>query len=181
MKGKFEANVACDIPKTKQHEPALPWKLSEEEVGRIGAHDDSFRAALDGTPPLKTRPQFIILLVVTIFGITTYLVSNAIIENARMQKNIMKKDSELSQAQVNLMKAVAEKDAINKNSAAMQQKLSDLAAQKQLFASVIESLTKKGDDLDAVPAPEAMVAAMPANPAPAAQTAAPAPQAEVKK
>ena len=152
MKTKFETNVATEIPKTKLHEPNLPWKLTEDDVGQIGPKDDDFKAAMSGTPPLKTRAPFLILLVIAVFMITAYLISNAIMENERMRGNIAKKDGELSLAQLNLMKAVAEKEAVNKNSAQLEKKVSDLTAQKQLFASVIESLTKKGEEVDAVPA-----------------------------
>ncbi len=149
MKQKFETNVASEIPKTKLHEPELPWKLSEDEVGQIGARDDDFRATISGMPPLKTRAPFLILLVVTIFGITTYLVANAIVENEKIRNNIVKKDSELSLVQMNLIRAVAEKDAVNKNSVQLEKKINDLTAQKQLFAGIIESLTKKGEEIDA--------------------------------
>ena len=167
MKQKFEANVASDIPKTKLHEPELPWKLSEDEVGQIGARDDDRKSTISGTPPLKTRAPFLVLLVIVIFGITTYLVASAIVENEKMRNNIAKKESELSLAQMNLVKAVAEKDVINKNSSQLEKKINDLTAQKQLFASIIESLTKKGEEIDAVSsAPAAPILTM-TPPAPA--------------
>ena len=183
MKKKFESNVATEIPKTKLHEPELPWKLTEEEVGQIGSKDDDFRAAIAGSSPLKTRAPFLILLVMTIFGITTYLISSAVVENEKMRTSVAKKNSELSLVQMNLMKAVAEKEAVNKNSAQLEKKVSDLTAQKQLFASVIESLTKKGEDIDAAPATPILTMTPAGNTAaPAAQTpetnaAAPASQA----
>ncbi|MFA6320326.1 MAG: hypothetical protein WCY36_00525 [Candidatus Omnitrophota bacterium] len=169
MKKKFESNVAADIPKTKLHEPMLPWKLTEDDVGCIGPKDDDLKAAISGAAPLKTRAPFLILLVITVFGITTYLVSNAVIENENMRTNVAKKDGEVSLMQMNLLKTTAEKEAINKNAAQLEKKVSDLTAQKQLFASVIESLTKKGEDLD-------VVAAAPAAPVipPEAVAAAPA-------
>lgn len=161
MKQKFETNVASDIPKTKLREPALPWKLSEDEVGQIGSKDDDRKYTISGTPPLKTRAPFLILLVVVIFGITTYLVASAIVENEKIRGNIAKKESELSAVQMNLVKAVAEKEAVNKNSSQLEKKISDLTAQKQLFASIIESLTKKGEDIDAAPtAPAASILTM---------------------
>jgi hypothetical protein len=175
MKGKFEANVASEIPKTKSREPNLPWKLTEDEVGQIGLKDDDFKAAISGAPPLKTRALFLILLVITIFSITTYLISSAMVENEKMRRNIAKKDSELSLVQLNLMKVVAEKDAVNKNSAQLEKKVSDLTAQKQLFAGIIESLTKKGEDIDMPPSaailttiPEGLSESVP--PPPEAQT-----------
>ena len=148
MKQKFEMNAASDIPKTKLHEPELPWKLSEEEVGQIGARDDNRKFTITGTPPLKTSAPFLILLVVVIFGITTYLVASAVVENEKMRGNIAKKEGELSSVQMNLVRAVAEKDNVNKNSSQLEKKISDLTAQKQLFASIIDSLTKKGEEID---------------------------------
>lgn len=148
MKKKFETNVAIEIPKTKLHEPPLPWKLSEDEVGQIGSIDSDYRAAISGTPPLRTRGIFLILLVVTIFGITTYMISNAVIENERIRSSMIKKDGELSLMHLNLEKTAADRDAVNKNMAQLEKKLNDLTAQKQLFASVIESLTKKGEEAE---------------------------------
>lgn len=148
MKQKFESNVASDIPKTKLREPELPWKLSEDEVGQIGSRDDDRRSAISGTPPLKTRAPFLILLVVAIFGMTIYLVANAVVENEKIRGNIAKKETELSLAQMNLVKAVAEKDSIAKNSSQLEKKIGDLTAQKQLFANIIESLTRKGEEID---------------------------------
>ena len=160
MKQKFEANVASDIPKTRSHEPELPWKLSEDEVGQIGSRDDDRKSTISGTPPLKTSAPFLILLVIGIFGITTYLIMSAVVENEKMRGNIVKKESELSLAQMNLVKAVAEKDVVNKNSMQLEKKIGDLTAQKQLFASIIESLTKKGEEIDTMtPSPASTSAA----------------------
>lgn len=154
MKKKFEANVATEIPKTKLHEPALPWKLSEDEVGQIGSKDSDYKAVIAGTPPLRTRGIFLILLVVTIFGITTYMISNAVVENEHMRSNVVKKDGELSLMHANLEKVAADRDAVNKNLTQLEKKLNDLAAQKQLFATVIESLTKKGEEAEIQAAPQ---------------------------
>ena len=171
MKQKFETNVASDIPKTKLHEPELPWKLSEDEVGQINSKDDARRAAISGTPPLKTGAPVLIMLVVVIFGITTYLVASAIVENEKIRNNIAKKDSELSLVQMNLVRAVAKKDAVNKNASQLEKKISDLNAQKQLFASIIESLTKKGEEIDAVSnAPAAPILTMTPTVSTASQT-----------
>ena len=148
MKQKFEENVASDIPKTKLHEPELPWKLSEDEVGQLSSGSDDLKAAISGTPPLKASAPFLISLVIVIFGITAYLVLSAVVENDKIRGNIAKKETELSIVQLNLVKAVAEKDVINKNYSQLEKKIGDLTAQKQLFASIIESLTKKGEDID---------------------------------
>ncbi|MFA5144294.1 MAG: hypothetical protein WC522_09075 [Candidatus Omnitrophota bacterium] len=173
MKEKFEANVATEIPKTKLHEPVLPWKLTQDEVAQIGPQDDELKIAMTGASPLKTRAPFLIALIVAIFVLTAYLILNAAMENERMRGNIARKDGELSLAQINVMKALAEKDAVNKSSSQLEKKISDLTAQKQLFASVIESLTKKGEDID-TPAPASILINNPAGSA-AGDSAIPAP------
>ena len=175
MKEKFETNVATEIPKTKLHEPSLPWKLTEDEVGQIGPKDDDFGAVISGTPPLKTRAPFLIMLVLALFGITVYMVWNAISENEKMRNNMARKEGELSLAQLSLMKAVAEKEAVAKNSAQLEKKVSDLTTQKQLFASVIESLTKKGEDIDTPPAAPILTMTPSGNTAAASAPQAPEP------
>ena len=152
MKKKFETNVAVDIPKTKLREPELPWKLSDEEAGQTSVTGGDLKEATSGASPLRTRAPFLILLLVTVFGITTYLVGNAVVENEKIRGNIARKENELSLVHMDLVKAVAEKDFVNKNSAQLEKKIGDLTAQKQLFASIIESLTKKGEEIDAPPA-----------------------------
>lgn len=152
MKEKFETNVAAYMPKTKLREPGLPWKLTEDDVGQIEPKDGGIKSVISGTSPLRTRPQFLILLVVTIFAIAVYLISSAILENESMRGRIARKEGELSLMQISLLKASAEKEAIAKNSAQLEKKVSDLTAQKQLFAGVIETLTKKGEDIDIPPA-----------------------------
>ncbi len=146
MKKKFEANVASEIPKTKLHEPALPWKVTEDD------------AAVGSTPPFKVRAPFLIALVAAIFVVTVYMVTGAMMQNEEMRGDIARKESELSSMQMSLMRAVVQKDSVNKNSAQLEKKLTDLTAQKQLFAGVIESLTKKGEEAEtaaAAPAPNA--------------------------
>ena len=72
---------------------------------------------------------------------------------------------------MNLVRAVAEKDAVNKNASQLEKKISDLNAQKQLFASIIESLTKKGEEIDAVSnAPAAPILTMTPTVSTASQT-----------
>ncbi len=91
-----------------------------------------------------------------------------------MRTNVAKKDGEISLMQMSLVKTAAEKEAINKNAAQLEKKVSDLTAQKQLFASVIESLTKKGDELDSVPAVPILTTQVQSQaPAPADQSQAP--------
>ena len=156
----------------------MPWKLTEEDVGRIDPKGDDRRAAISGAAPLKARAPFLVLLIITVFGITTYLVSNAVIENEKMRISVAKKEGEVSLMRIDLIKTAAEKEAIGKNTAQLEKKVNDLTAQKQLFASVIESLTKKGEDLDVIqppapvaPPPDNNTASEPAAKAPETSTA----------
>ncbi len=148
MKTKFESNVAADIPKTKLHEPELPWKLTDEDVGQLGPDAETMLSLKSGGAPLKTRPIFLILLVVAIFGMSAYLISGAITENERMRLSVDKKEGEISLMRTNIAKITADKEAIKKDASQLHKKISDLLAQKQLFTSVIETLTKKGDESD---------------------------------
>ena len=149
MKEKFERNVATDIPKTRLHEPSLPWKLTEEDAPGDIRTGNNLKAGVSPSSPFKVRAIFPVLLVIAIFGVTAYLISGAFLENEKMHSNIVKKEGELSLMQISLMKTSAEKEIIAKNSAQLEKKVNDLTAQKELFASVIESLTKKGEEPDA--------------------------------
>lgn len=170
MKKKFESNVASEIPRTKLHEPELPWKLNEDDMAQASSRDDDVKSLISGAPPLKTSVPVIVLLVIAIFGITAYLVVSAMTDNERMRSNIARKEGELSLVQMSLVRVAAEKEAFSKNTAQLEKKVSDLTAQKQLFANIIESLTKKGEDIDTPPAAPILTMTPPASPdaAPAA-------------
>ena len=53
--------------------------------------------------------------------------------------------------QVDLDKADAEKTALEHNASQLEKRVNDLSAQKELFTAVLESLTKKGDEVLAEP------------------------------
>lgn len=147
MKKKFETNVATEIPKTRQ-EPGLPWKLDSDDLAPIESQAEEYRAVAAGTPPLKTRAIFLITLVLAIFALTSYLIFTAIIENERMRTNMHNKEKEMQSLQTNLEKAVNEKNSLSQNSAQLERRVHELSAQKELFTSVIESLTRKGDEVE---------------------------------
>ena len=146
MKTKFQNNVAVEMPKTKAREPELPWKLKNEDIEGIDRRDEYIASLSKGTPPFKTRAIFLILLVLTIFTAVFYLITNIVIENENIRTNILKKELETSSLQTKLEKMTEEKKAMSETSAQLERKVSDLNAQKQLFTSVIETLTKKGDE-----------------------------------
>ncbi|MCX5686215.1 MAG: hypothetical protein NTW09_01945 [Candidatus Omnitrophica bacterium] len=148
MKKKFESNVAAEIPKTKLHEPELPWKITADDLAQATPKSDDYRSAVAGTPPFKTRAIFLILLVAALFLFTSIVVLNAVVENDLARRDMLKKEKELALIKTDLEKLAGEKEALTKNSASLEKKVSDLAAQKELFTSVIESLTKKSDEAE---------------------------------
>lgn len=149
MKEKFEANVAQEIPKTKLEEPLLPWKLDNDELTKLESTEEDYKSVASGTPPLKTRAVFLILLIVTMFVVTLYMVTDTIIESESMRLEAMTKEKTVAALQANLEKTKVEKSALTENSSKLEKQVSDLNAQKQLFTTVIESLTKKADDTEA--------------------------------
>ena len=149
MKKKFESNVATEIPKTKLHEPELPWKITTDDLAEAASRSDDYRSAVAGTPPFKTRAIFLILLVAALFLFTSIVVLNAVVENDLVRQDMLKREKELVLIKTDLQKLAGEKEALTKNSAFLEKKVSDLAAQKELFTSVIESLTKKSDEAEA--------------------------------
>lgn len=148
MKKKFESNVASEIPKTKLHEPELPWKLTDSDLAEAAGKNEAYKAVISGAPPLKTRPIFLIILALAIFVVTALTMTNIRAENKRIQDSITAGEKELASIRANLDKIGIEKDALNKSSAQLEKKVSDLAAQKELFTTVIESLTKKSDEAE---------------------------------
>jgi len=148
MKKKFESNVATEMPKTKLHEPELPWKITTDDLAEAASKGDDYKSAVAGTPPFKTRAVFLILLVTALFLFTLMIVINAVTENEKIRQDMLKRENELALIRADLQKLAGEKEALTKNSAQLEKKVSDLAAQKELFTSVIESLTKKSDEAE---------------------------------
>lgn len=154
MKRKFETNVATELPKTRAGEPGLPWKLSKEDLDKLGAPDDLAKAADIASPPLLTRAVFPILLVLTIFVLLSQVVLNAYIENDGMRQAAAKKARELAALKADLMQVSGEKSRLaenaarlNENSVRLEKKIEDLGEQKELFTAALESLTKKSDEI----------------------------------
>ena len=147
MKSKFEDNVASEIPKTRSStEPDLPWKVSSDEIEALAPKDDEYRAAMTGTPPLKVRAIFLILLVVTIFIATWTILTDIAIENGKMQGDIMMKEKAASALKSDLEKSANEKAVLSENAAKLEKRVSDLSEQKEVYTAVIETLTKKTDE-----------------------------------
>ena len=143
MKKKFEDNVAGSMPKTKTDEPSLPWKIDEADLAAIEIREEDFAALSSGEAPLKTRPVFLVILVVAVFFAALYMVAVMAGENENIKLDISTKEKEAARLQVDLDKISTEKATIEKSSAQLEKRVDDLAAQKELFTAVLESLTKK--------------------------------------
>ncbi|MCM8760671.1 MAG: hypothetical protein NC938_07225 [Candidatus Omnitrophica bacterium] len=148
MKTRFDENVAAEIPKTRSpQEPELPWKVTEEEISKVEGVDEDYKVAISGTPPLHARAIFIVLLVVSIFIAVLNSVISTAIENSEIQLEAIKKERQVSSLKDKLQRIQTEKAILSDNAAKLEKKVNDLNAQKELYASVIETLTKKTDDI----------------------------------
>ena len=171
MKKKFEDNVAGEIPKTKSGEPALPWKVNESDIAKIDSDSQNYNDLADGQPPLKTRPVFLVSLVVAIFAAAIFMVASIATENDRIKIDMSAKEKEAAVLQVDLDKADAEKTALENSASQLEKRVNDLSAQKELFTAVLESLTKKEDVVPAVTKPpEAPQLEIPPSHVPSAET-----------
>ena len=148
MKKKFETNVAADIPKTKSQEPGLPWRLSSEEVEKIESKNEEYKSTATSIPPLKTRAIFLILLILTIFVISFYMITNAVMENESIRANMSRNELAITSLRTDMARIASEKNMLSEKSSQLEKKINDLTAQKELFTSVIETMTKKGDEPD---------------------------------
>lgn len=147
MKTKFETNVAQEIPKTRMtQEPGLPWKLNPEDFEKVSAAKDEYNSAFTAASPLKTRPIFLIILLAVIFVTVIYFTSFVVTDNENTHTAAQKKEVTLSSLQTSLEKINTEKNTLSENIGQLEKRVSELSAQKELFATVIESLTKKGDE-----------------------------------
>lgn len=147
MKTKFDENVAAEIPKTRSgQEPELPWKVTDEEIGKAEAADEEYKEAVDGTPPLHARAIFIILLVISIFIAIVNAVLNIAIENSEIQLEAIRKERRVESLQQELARTESAKTTLSENAAQLERKVSELSEQKELYTSVIETLTKRPDD-----------------------------------
>jgi len=150
MKKKFEDNVADQIPKTRSEEPSLPWKIDDADLEKIDSEQRDYKDLVQGAPPLKTRPVFLVSLVIAIFAAALFMVASMVTENDRMKIGISEKEKEAAVLQVNLDKAAAEKTALEHNASQLEKRVGDLSAQKELFTAVLESLTRKADETPAM-------------------------------
>ena len=147
MKTRFETNVAQEMPKTRMsQEPGLPWKLDPEELEKLSSGRDDLKNAQTAQSPLKTRAIFLIMLLVTIFFAVLYFVSLMMVDSETTRADAQKKEITVSSLQLTLDRINREKNGLNQNVNQMEKKIGELNAQKELFATVIESLTKKTDE-----------------------------------
>lgn len=146
MKKKFEDNVASQIPKTKSEEPELPWKIDESDLAKIDSDSRDYKDLAEGQSPLKTRPIFLVMLVVAIFAAALFMIASIATENDKIKIDISEKEKEAAVLQVDLDKAAAEKTTLEHNASQLEKRVGDLSAQKELFTAVLESLTKKADE-----------------------------------
>ena len=146
MKKKFETNVAEEMPKTKFREPNLPWKLTNADLEEMGPKDSAASALGPGSSPFEARAVFPILLVLTIFTVALYMMSNSMIERENIRTDILKKEAAISSLKTDLEKAESEKRIRDEGSTELEKQVNDLKAQKELYTSVIETLTKKTDE-----------------------------------
>jgi len=154
MKRKFESNVAAELPKTRDSEPNLPWKLSAEDLDKLNPHGEGVKTDDISSPPLKTRAIFPILLVLTIFVLLSQVVLDTYIENdnmlqsaAKMRQSAAKGQGELAALQVKVAQVSEEKNRLGENAIRLEKRIEDLSDQKELFTAALESLTKKNDEI----------------------------------
>ena len=154
MKTKFETNVAAELPKTKQsQEPGLPWKVSSEELEKAASKDGEYKLAISGIPPLRVRAIFLVMLLVAIFIAVLSLFSTMSIEDAKIRAITKQKEESLLSLQTTIEKINSEKNELNKTMAQLQQKVSELTSQKDLYTAVLESLAKKTEEPQGPPPP----------------------------
>ena len=147
MDTKFEGNVASEMPKTKRSlEPSLPWKVTSDDLDKIMSAEEGYRSTVTGAPPLRTRPFFLVSLLTAIFAAALYFVSVTVMENETVHKNIQKKEMAVAMLKTDLEKVNIEKSGLYEGLAQSEKRARDLNARKELFTSVIESLTKKGNE-----------------------------------
>ena len=149
MKSKFESNVASELPKTRiAKEPGLPWKVDPSELADLKSIEDEFKSATTGAPPLKARAIFLAALLVAVFFTTLYFVSAAVTESRKAQAAARQKEAAVFGLRADLEKIADEKKALSENARQLEKQVRDLSAQKELFTTVIESLSKKSDETD---------------------------------
>jgi hypothetical protein len=149
MKKKFEDNVAAEMPKTVAGEPPLPWKIDEADLEKIESESQELKDMTRGEPPLKARPVFLVLLVVAIFLSAFIMAATVTVENEGIRAGMTETEGRAAALRMKVEKMSVEKEALEKGALQLEKRLSDLAAQKDLFSAVLESLAKKEVDAPA--------------------------------
>lgn len=147
MKSKFEANVASELPKTRAfQEPGLPWKVDQDDLAEVKSIEDDFKSATTGIPPLKARAPFLAALLVAVFITTVYYISASVMESENARRAAQQKEAAVSSMRTDLERISSEKKTLDDSKQQLEKQVRDLSSQKELFTTVIESLSKKSDE-----------------------------------
>ena len=95
---------------------------------------------------MKAIQLTLIMLLLAIFTVVSYFIVNTTMESKNVYTRARNSEKELASLQRNLEKTSGENIILNKNTVRLEKKVGDLAAQKELFTSVIESLTQKSEE-----------------------------------
>ncbi len=147
MKSKFEANVASELPKTRMsQEPGLPWKVDSADLAEVKSIEDEFKSATTGIPPLKARAPFLAALLIAVFITTVYYISASVLESEKARQAAQQKEAAVSSIRTDLERISGEKKMLSDAKQQLEKQVRDLSSQKELFTTVIESLSKKSDE-----------------------------------
>lgn len=147
MKTKFEQNVAADIPKTRMSpEPGLPWKMDSDDLEKIGSMADEHKADMEGSSPFKVRAVFLAMLLAAVFATSVYFVSTAVIDNDRQRSLASQKEAAVVAMRTDLDRASSENAVLTQSRSQLERQVKDLNKQKELYTTVIESLSKRPDE-----------------------------------
>lgn len=146
MKTKFETNVATQIPKTRMtQEPNLPWEVRADSRDIVSALEEKLKFETAGQFLLGARPVFLVILLVSIFISTVYAVYNIANEGEKIHISMREKEKALSLLQANLKETVNREEFLKERSLQLERAVADLRADKELFTTVIQDLTKKSE------------------------------------
>lgn len=147
VKTKFESNVASELPKTRvSQEPGLPWKVDPSEIASLKSREDELKSTVTGAAPLSARAPFIAAILVAVFFTTLYFVSAAVTQSRQAINAASQKEAAVFGLRSDLEKIAGEKKALSATAIQLEKQVRDLSAQKELYATVIESLSRKSDE-----------------------------------
>ena len=76
------------------------------------------------------------------------MITNAVMENESIRANMSRNELAITSLRTDMARIASEKNMLSEKSSQLEKKINDLTAQKELFTSVIETMTKKGDEPD---------------------------------